>query len=88
MPTHIEVPQEALSPEAVVGLIEEFITREGTDYGVQEHSLEQKRTSVLKLLERREIAIVFDFASESTMLVSRQVLRQLGQAPDSELERD
>ena len=88
MPTHIEVPRESLSPEAVQGLVEEFITREGTDYGAHEHSLEQKRASVMKLLERNEIAIVFDFESESSTLVSRDELRKLGLEADSKVERD
>jgi len=78
MATHIEVPPGSLSPEAVAGLVDEFITREGTDYGLHEHSLDDKRASVLRQLERNEIAIVFDFESESTTLVSRRELKQLG----------
>jgi uncharacterized protein len=88
MPTHIEVPRESLSPEALEGLVEEFITREGTDYGAHEHSLEAKRASVMKQLERNRIAIVFDFESESTTLVSRDELKQLGLAGESQVERD
>ena len=77
MPTHIEVPAAELSEQAITGLVDEFITREGTDYGAHEHSLEQKRASVLRQLQRNEIAIVFEFESESTTLVSREELLRL-----------
>lgn len=84
MASHIEVPADGLSQEALEGLVDEFITREGTDYGLHEHSLEDKRAAVLKQLTRGEVAIVFDFESESTTLVSRQELRSLGVAPTIE----
>ena len=38
----IEVPHHALSPEALRGVIEELVTRPGTDYGAQERSIEAK----------------------------------------------
>ena len=88
MPTHIEVPLESLSHEATEGLVDEFITREGTDYGEREHTLEEKRASVLRQLARREIAIVFDFESESTTLVAREELTRLGIASADEAESD
>jgi uncharacterized protein YheU (UPF0270 family) len=77
MSSCIEVPSQSLSPEALQGLVDEFITREGTDYGEREHSLAEKRSSVLRQLERREVAIVFDFGSESTTILRREELAQL-----------
>jgi uncharacterized protein len=88
MASHIEVPKSSLSPEAVEGLVDEFITREGTDYGPREHSLDEKRASVLRQLDRNEIAIVFDFESESTTLVSRQELKQLGLSFSKDSDED
>jgi uncharacterized protein YheU (UPF0270 family) len=38
MPIHI-IPVNKLSPEALQGVIEEFISRDGTDYGEMEVSL-------------------------------------------------
>jgi uncharacterized protein YheU (UPF0270 family) len=43
-PTVIEVPHCALSPEALRGVIEEFVTRAGTDYGAQERPIEERRS--------------------------------------------
>lgn len=77
MPSHIRVPAESLSPEALEGLVEEFITREGTDYGQREFSLDDKRNTVLRQLSRGEIAIVFELESESTTLVTKQELATL-----------
>ena len=74
MNTHVEVPFEALSKGALEGLVEEFITREGTDYGAREHSLDEKRASVLALLARRDVVILFDVATETTTLIRREEL--------------
>ena len=65
---YVEVPPDALSPRALVGLIEEFITREGTDYGPREHSFDEKRTSVMRLIAQGEVAILFDTKTETTTL--------------------
>ena len=67
----VEVPASALSARALRGLVEEFITREGTDYGVREHTFDEKRDSVLRLIAAGEVAIFFDPASETTTLRRR-----------------
>ena len=42
------IPWQDLAPETLDNLIESFVLREGTDYGEQERSLEQKdRKSVV-----------------------------------------
>ena len=42
----IEIPPDRLSADALLGVIDEFITREGTDYGHEETSAEAKRAQV------------------------------------------
>lgn len=69
---YVEVPAQALSQTALVGLVEEFITREGTDYGVREHTLDEKRASVLRLIAAGEVAILFDPETETTTLRRRE----------------
>jgi uncharacterized protein YheU (UPF0270 family) len=54
------VPYTELSPEALRGVIESFVLREGTEYGEREFSLEQKLAHVHRQLERAEAQIVFD----------------------------
>jgi len=68
----IVVPPEALSAEALLGLIEAFITREGTDYGEVEWSLADKVQQVRRLLERGEALIVFDPLTETCTIVPRE----------------
>ena len=66
------IPYEQLSTDALQGLIEEFITREGTDYGIEEVSLSSKTEQVKHQLKRREVVVVFDVASESVSILSRR----------------
>ena len=71
-PVPVVVPHDELSPEALRGVVEAFVLREGTDYGVQEASFEQKVAQVLRQLEQHEAKIVFDPADSSvTILVAR-----------------
>ena len=74
MPAYVPVPHGSLSEGALEALIEEFVSREGTDYGPVEHSFEQKKASVLRLLHRGEVSIVFDLEAESATIVTREEL--------------
>lgn len=40
--TGLKIPYDQLYPEALHGVIEEFVTRDGTDYGEIEISMETK----------------------------------------------
>ncbi|MBC8028418.1 MAG: YheU family protein [Steroidobacteraceae bacterium] len=66
------VPHTELSPDALTGVIQSFVLREGTDYGVEEVSFETKVQQVLRQLERREAEIVFDQNTESIDIVVRR----------------
>lgn len=65
----VEVPHTALTAEALRGLVAEFVTRDGTDYGVRERTLDEKIRDVMRQLERGEVKIVFDPASRTANLV-------------------
>jgi len=66
------IPYKELSVDALQGLIEEFITREGTDYGADEVNLDTKVLQVRRQLEKGEVVIVFDSSTESVSLLTRQ----------------
>lgn len=66
----IEIPYQQLSEQALQGLVEEFITREGTDYGEIELSLDEKVARVMKQLRCGDILIAYDEVSESCTIVS------------------
>jgi uncharacterized protein len=61
----VEVPVAELAPEILQALVESFVLREGTDYGIQEVSLASKVAQVVSQLQRGEARIVFDPATES-----------------------
>ena len=65
----VEIPGDALSPVALRALLEEFVSRDGTDYGAVERSLDEKLADVRRQLERGEVRIVFDPESETTTIV-------------------
>ena len=54
------IPHGELSADALQGVIESFVLREGTDYGEREYSLEQKVAQVRAQLERGQARILFD----------------------------
>jgi uncharacterized protein len=67
-PEPILVPHAELSPEALRGVVESFVLREGTDYGSYEYSLEQKVAHVMRQLERGEARILFDPVTSSVQI--------------------
>lgn len=69
-PAGILIPKDALSRETLLGLIEEFVTREGTDYGHHDPQLSLKVQSVEALLESGDAVIVFDRESETTNILT------------------
>lgn len=77
MSDRIIIPPEQLSPEALQGVIEEFITREGTDYGAVEFALADKVQQVRAQLRAGQAQIVFDPHSETCTLLTREEIRQL-----------
>ena len=64
----ILIPHGELSAEALHGVIESFVLREGTDYGEREYSLQQKAAQVRAQLERGQARIVFDPESNTVTI--------------------
>ena len=59
------IPHQMLSPEALHGIIEAFVTREGTDYGTQDVALATKVRQVRQQLDAGTAVIVYDEDTES-----------------------
>lgn len=66
----VEIPKVALSEEALRGIIENFILREGTDYGREEAAFETKFKQILRQLDNSDVKIVFDPNTESVGLMT------------------
>jgi uncharacterized protein len=59
------MPHEMLSLEALQGVIEALVTREGTDYGTQDVSLATKVWQVRQQLDAGTAVLVYDEDTES-----------------------
>jgi uncharacterized protein len=68
----VEIPHEQLSPEALHGVLESFVLREGTEYGERDVPLDTKIAQVLRQIERGEAQIVFDPNSETLDIVVKE----------------
>lgn len=66
----IEIPFDSISEQALFGVIDNFIQREGTDYGVVETSYEKKFQQVKNQIMGGHVKIVFDPNTESITLMS------------------
>lgn len=64
----VEIPFRELSADALRGVIEVYVLREGTDYGQVAYSLDDKVALVLEQLRRNEARIVFNPNDESVSL--------------------
>ena len=78
MAIHI-IPVDKISTEALQGVIEEFISRGGTDYGAVEASSEANFKQVKYKLEKGLAVLVFDDEAETTniLLHDDPVLKKL-----------
>jgi len=61
------IPWQELSEEALTGLIDAFVLREGTDYGAASEipSLAQKRQAVMRQLQAETAVIVYHSDTQS-----------------------
>ncbi len=59
------LPHRMLSPDALRGVIEAFVTREGTDYGAQDVPLATKVGQVRQQLDAGTAVLVYDEHTES-----------------------
>ena len=59
------IPHRLLSAHTLRGVIEAFVTREGTDYGIQEVPLATKVCQVQHQLDVGTTLLVYDEASDS-----------------------
>jgi len=64
----MQIPYKQLSSDTLSAILEEYASREGTEYGEVEYSLAQKVMMLRKQLERGEIGINFDTETETCSL--------------------
>lgn len=68
------IPYQKLEADVLRAIAEEYVSREGTDYGEVELSLAEKTEQLLQKIRREEVLVVFDAAQESINLLSKDDL--------------
>jgi uncharacterized protein len=76
----IVVPPERLSPETLSALIEEFVTRSGTDYGRREAILSEKCAAVRTQLTSGRVQITYDPVTQTCTIVPAEEVRRFSTA--------
>lgn len=77
MAQFVQVPLERLAAEVLTAMLEDFASRDGTDYGLRELSLEEKVSNLQRQLRAGDLALVYDLDSEQWDLCTRDRLREL-----------
>lgn len=63
------IPLSQLSDELLDGIIEDFILREGTDYGAEEVAFSEKKNQLLNQLKTGQIHVVYSELHETVNLM-------------------
>ena len=72
------VPWQDISSETLISLIEEYVSRDGTDYGDYEVPLATKVDQVRNLLKQELAVIWFDEATEAISIFTKEQLKEHG----------
>ncbi len=65
------LPYKRLSPEAIQSLIEQFVSRDGSDSGHADTPFNRKVETVKQMLESGKAVIVYDEETKSCNFVSQ-----------------
>ena len=76
----IKIPIDRLKPDILLSVIEEFVTRSGTDYGERDVPIDIKIKEVKHLLKTGLAVLLYDEETETCniFLVDDPVVRSLG----------
>lgn len=66
------VPFDSLEPDTLDAIIEDAVTRDGTDYGEWEASLEQKAEQLKAALQAGQAKLVFEQNSETLRILAAE----------------
>lgn len=74
----VVIPWQSLAPETLDSLLEEIVTRDGTDYGAVEKSTAQKQRVARHQLEAGIAVLLWNDETETASLVSREEAKLAG----------
>ncbi len=67
----IKIPYEKLSPEALQGIIEQFISRDGPDSGHADIPFQRKAEQVMQNIKTGKAIILYDESNQSINIFSK-----------------
>ncbi|PJE80795.1 hypothetical protein CI610_00220 [invertebrate metagenome] len=70
------IPWDMLEPDTLKQLIEEFVSRDGTDNGYDE-SMESKVEKISHQLKTGDLIVVFDPIMDSSNIISKQQAEEI-----------
>lgn len=65
------IPWEQIAPDTLTSLIESFVLREGTDYGEETFTLEEKVAQVRQQIKKGEAVILYSELHETITIVPK-----------------
>ncbi len=65
----VEIPHERLAPETLRNLIQEFVSRDGADWGDAGGAMEDKVAQVMQQLRNRKVKVVYERKSQTANIV-------------------
>ncbi|MFV0477417.1 MAG: YheU family protein [Parahaliea sp.] len=77
MTSLIEIPIAQLASETLTALLEEFASRDGTDYGLREISLKEKVEQLGYSLRSGQMKLLYDSDSEHWDLLDQEQAQNL-----------
>ncbi len=77
MAQFVQIPLERMEADILRAMLEDFASRDGTDYGLHELSLEEKVANLQAQLQAGDLAVVYDLASEEWDLLDRKKLAEI-----------
>jgi len=72
MAQFVEVPPGRLQADVLRALLEDYATRDGTDYGEREATLDEKVARLQQQLRAGTLLLLYDVDSEQWDLVARE----------------
>ncbi|NQX89833.1 MAG: YheU family protein [Halioglobus sp.] len=77
MATFVRVPPKRLPREVLLALLEEYTSRDGTDYGIRELTQNEKVAALNRQLDRGDVYLLYDADSEEWDLLAKEQAEML-----------
>ena len=70
--TPLIIPHRSLEPETLRAMLEDFVTRDGSDYGEHEVGIGSRVQQVMRALESGKALILYDTDSETFSIAPKE----------------